>query len=41
MIRLYQESQGRPAPKGAKIPLEKEAAIEAAFRHFGMIPDKN
>lgn len=28
-------------PKSVKIPPEKEAAIEAAFRHFGMIPDEN
>ena len=35
---------GRPLPAGvepAKIPPEKEAAIETALRHFGMLPDEN
>jgi len=30
-----------PMRENIKVPPEKEAAIEAAFRHFGMMPDEN
>jgi len=35
---LTQGSQRNPLPESVNIPLEKETAIEAALRHFGVIP---
>lgn len=36
---LILRNRREPMPENTNIPPEKEAAIEAAFRHFGMIPE--
>jgi len=39
---VIRRSQSEPTQqRDTGVPPEKEAAIEAALRHFGMIPDEN
>lgn len=38
---LTQGNQHEPLQTSTDVPPEKEAAIEAALRHFGMLPDEN